>query len=241
MLQEMIGSHQGVIVVSTESGDDRWLYFACKRCMDVILAVLLLLLLSPLLLLIAALVKLDSPGSVFFVQERIGSRRRKRGGQAVWEVDQFPCYKFRSMVQDADQSLHQNYIKAFVEGRLEATVEGKFKLTGDPRVTRVGRFLRKASLDELPQLLNVLKGEMSLVGPRPVPIYEVDEYQPQHYQRLAALPGITGFWQVKGRCEVTFEEMIAMDIEYIRRRSLLLDVKILFLTLPAVLSGRGAD
>src|SRR5262249_20706088 len=158
----------------------------------------------------AILIKLDTPGQIFFVQERVGSRRRSRDGQTIWEIQNFPFYKFRSMVQNADQSLHQAYIAAWIEGRVsESTTTGtKFKLTDDPRVTRIGRILRKTSLDELPQLMNVLKGEMSLVGPRPVPTYEVAEYQAQHYQRLGALPGITGLWQVKARCQVSFEEMI---------------------------------
>lgn len=221
-------------------GRDRSLYFSCKRCVDVVLATLLLILLSPLMLLIAVLVRLDTPGPVIFVQERVGARRRSRDGRTIWEIRHFPFYKFRSMVRDADQSVHQAYIKAYVEGRVGPS-DAKFKLTDDPRVTRVGQILRKTSLDELPQLVNVLKGEMSLVGPRPLPTYEVAQYQPWHRERLAALPGITGFWQVKGRCQVSFEEQIHMDIEYVRNRSLWLDIKILFLTIPAVLSGRGAE
>src|SRR6267142_3954047 len=137
--------------------------------------------------------------------------------------------KFRSMYQNADPAVHEAYIRDFVEGRAEES-GGKFKLTNDPRVTRVGRILRKFSLDELLQLLNVLKGDMSLVGPRPVPPYEVACYRNGDHKRLAALPGITGLWQVKGRCQVSFEEMIRMDIEYVRDASLLLDLKILFLT-----------
>jgi lipopolysaccharide/colanic/teichoic acid biosynthesis glycosyltransferase len=147
------------------------------------------------------------------------------------------------MVEDADSSLHEAFCKAFVEGRIESLDgdESAFKLARDPRVTRVGRLLRKTSLDELPQLVNVLKGEMSLVGPRPVPTYEVAGYQTWHCERLAALPGITGLWQIKGRGRVTFEEMIRMDIDYVRNRSLWLDIKILVFTIPAVLSGRGAE
>jgi lipopolysaccharide/colanic/teichoic acid biosynthesis glycosyltransferase len=218
-------------------------YFVCKRCLDLVLAGGLLILLLPMLLVIAVLIKLDSPGSVIFTHERVGARRQRSGGRAIWAIRNFPMYKFRSMVQDADSSAHEAYIRDFVEGRAQASEEngGKFKLTNDPRVTRVGRFLRRTSLDELPQLVNVLKGEMSLVGPRPVPPYEVACYRNGHHQRLAALPGITGFWQVNGRCKVTFEEMIDMDIEYIRNASLGLDLKILVLTVPAVLSGRGAE
>src|SRR5262249_22783862 len=134
-------------------------------------------------------------------------------------------------------------IKSFANGQTSDDARNgvKFKLKQDPRVTRVGRVLRKTSLDELPQLLNVLKGEMSFVGPRPVPQYEVAEYKDGHFERLAAAPGITGLWQVKGRAVVSFEEMIRLDIEYVRARSLWLDFKILLLTIPAVISGRGAE
>src|SRR5438093_413683 len=219
------------------------LYFGCKRCLDVALATASLVLLAPLLLLIALAIKLDSRGPVVFVQERVGARRRVEAGRTVWEVRDFPVYKFRSMVDKADQAVHQAYIKAFVDGQVESAGDAgsTFKLTNDPRVTRVGRILRRSSLDELPQLVNVLKGDMSLVGPRPVPTYEVAPYQEWHRERLAALPGITGVWQVKGRCQVSFEGMVRMDIEYVRNKSLWLDLRLLFLTLPAVLSGRGAE
>ena len=219
------------------------LYPILKCGMDVVLTAALVILLLPLLLAIAVLIKLDSPGPVIFTQERVGSRRQRLGRQHVWVVRNFRFYKFRSMVQDADPSLHEAYIKDFVEGRAQPSPEsgGKYKLTNDPRVTRIGSFLRKFSLDELPQLFNVLKGDMSLVGPRPVPTYEVASYQPRHHNRFAALPGITGWWQVRGRCRVSFEEMIRMDVDYIRNASLWLDLKILFLTIPAVLSSRGAE
>src|SRR6267142_148798 len=219
------------------------LYFAAKRGLDMILAGLLLILLSPLILVIAILIRLDSAGPIFFTQERVGARRQSMGRQAIWMIRNFTMYKFRSMVQNADSSVHEAYIRDFVEGRARPSSEGdaRFKLTNDARVTRIGRLLRKFSLDELPQLLNVLKGDMSLVGPRPVPPYEVAHYGDGHHKRLAALPGITGYWQVKGRCQVAFEEMIRMDLTYIRNASLSLDLKILFLTIPAVLSRRGAE
>lgn len=224
-------------------GRDNSLYFYSKRIMDVVLATSLLILVLPLMLLIAILIRLDSPGPVFFVQERVGARRRSLGRQTIWEIQNFSLYKFRSMVRDADPSVHQAFAKAFIEGQIETPKAAgvKFKLAKDPRVTKVGRILRKTSLDELPQLFNVLKGEMSLVGPRPVPIYEVAQYQAWHRERLAAMPGISGLWQVTGRCQVTFDEMILLDIEYVRRQSLWLDLKILFLTIPAVLIGRGAE
>src|SRR4029077_20179017 len=218
-------------------------YYVAKRSLDVLLAGILLILLLPLLLFIALLIKLDSSGPVLFTQERVGAKRQWLGRQAVWIIRNFTMYKFRSMVQNADSSVHETYIRDFVEGRVQPSEEngGKFKLTNDARVTRVGRLLRKFSLDERPQLLNVLTGDMSLVGPRPVPPYEVACYGNGHHKRLAALPGITGFWQVKGRCQVSFEEMIRMDVEYIRNASLWFDLKILFLTIPAVLSRRGAE
>jgi lipopolysaccharide/colanic/teichoic acid biosynthesis glycosyltransferase len=219
------------------------LYFLSKRCLDVILAGLLLIVLLPLLLLVAVSIALDSPGPVMFTQRRVGAKRKWLGRQAIWVIQDFTMYKFRSMIQNADPSVHEAYIREFVEGRAQASSEsgGKFKLTNDPRITRIGRFLRKYSLDELPQLLNVLKGDMSLVGPRPVPPYEVACYGNGHHKRLAALPGITGYWQVKGRCQVSFEEMVRMDLEYIRNASFGYDLKILLLTIPAVLSRRGAE
>jgi lipopolysaccharide/colanic/teichoic acid biosynthesis glycosyltransferase len=230
-----------IALVSDRTEDN--LYFAAKRGLDVILASLLLVLLSPLVLIIAILIRLDSAGPIFFTQERVGAKRQSMGRQAIWMIRNFTMYKFRSMVQNADSSVHEAYIKDFVEGRAQATPEngGKFKLTNDPRVTPLGRLLRKFSLDELPQLINVLNGDMSLVGPRPVPPYEVACYGYGHHKRLAALPGITGFWQVKGRGRVTFEEMIRMDIQYVQNASLWLDLKVLFLTIPAVLSRRGAE
>jgi lipopolysaccharide/colanic/teichoic acid biosynthesis glycosyltransferase len=208
----------------------------------VILAILLLVLLSPFMLLIAVLIKLDAPGPVIFVQERVGSRRGSKGGRTIWKVRNFAFYKFRTMVQNADPSIHQAILKAWVEGRAEPSDAGgvKFKPTSDPRVTRVGRILRRTSLDELPQLVNVLRGEMSVVGPRPDLPYSVEGYKPWHHERLAALPGMTGLWQANGRCSVSFDDMVRMDIEYVRNQSLWLDLKILFLTIPAVLSGRGA-
>lgn len=218
-------------------------YFLLKRCLDVCLACVILFLLVPVLLLLAVLIKLDSRGPVFFTHERVGAKRKKTGGETVWAVTKFGMHKFRSMLADADSRVHEAYIRDFVAGRVQPTEDsgGKFKLTNDPRVTRVGRLLRRTSLDELPQLFNVLKGQMSLVGPRPVPPYEVACYRNGEHKRLAALPGITGLWQVNGRCRVSFEEMIRMDLEYIRNASLWLDLRILLLTIPAVLCGRGAE
>lgn len=218
------------------------LQFITKRLLDLLLATVLLVVLSPLMLLIAVIIKLDSAGPVFFVQERVGARRRTKNDQIVWEICTFPFYKFRSMYHNADQSVHEAYIKAFIDGQVGTPEEtpSQFKLTNDPRITRVGRILRENSIDELPQLFNVLRGEMSLVGPRPVPTYEVAGYQERHFQRLAALPGITGLWQVQGRCQVPFEDMVRLDVDYIHNQSLWLDLKLLLLTIPTVVSRRGA-
>jgi lipopolysaccharide/colanic/teichoic acid biosynthesis glycosyltransferase len=219
-------------------------YYYLKRFMDLSLVSAMMLLLAPLMLIIAVLIKLDSPGPVFFVQERIGSQRQSENGRTVWKIRKFRIYKFRSMFQNADESLHRAYIKAFVQGSIEKSdsSRAKFKLTNDPRVTRVGSILRKTSLDELPQLFNVLLGQMSLVGPHPATNYEVAEYQePWHYGRLATLPGITGLWQVKSRSQGKFEEMIRLDLEYIHQQSLWLDIKILLQTIPAIVYSSGAE
>lgn len=219
-------------------------FYYTKRVIDTVLASIVTLLLAPLMLLVAIAIRLDSPGPVFFVQRRVGSRRVVRNGRVEWEVRPFNVFKFRSMVQNADDALHRAYIEAFVKGEVEESdsERSRFKLTGDPRITRVGRIIRKTSLDELPQLFNVLRGEMSLVGPRPVPEYEVEQYsQAWHYDRLLTLPGITGLWQVEGRCLVEFDEMIRMDLDYVRRQSPWLDFMILVKTIPAVIRGDGAE
>jgi lipopolysaccharide/colanic/teichoic acid biosynthesis glycosyltransferase len=215
---------------------------ACKRALDIGLSGILLLLMAPLFVAIAAAIKLDSRGPVFFAQERAGSRRFTRAGLAWWEPRVFRCHKFRSMRHYADDAVHRSFISEFVNGagNPEASDVQLSKLSADERVTRVGSFLRRWSLDELPQLFDVLRGDMSLVGPRPVPLYEVSEYDPWHYERLAAKPGITGTWQVYGRGRVTFADMMRMDISYVRRHSLAADLRLLLLTLPAVLLGKGA-
>lgn len=225
------------------TGDSRrkHAYLLLKRAMDIVLAPLLLLLCSPILLLGILLIVLDSKGPPIFVQERVGARYRWKDGRLVWRVCHFRCYKLRSMVDNSDPAIHKAYLWQFRHGQTDAgAASAPFKLNRDPRVTRVGRLLRVTSFDELPQLINVIKGDMSLVGPRPVPLYEVELYDNAHYQRLAALPGITGMWQVYGRSRVTFGEMVQLDIDYARRSSLWLDVKLLLLTIPSVLSLKGA-
>ena len=193
-----------------------------KRIMDVILSLLGVAVLSPLLLAIAVAIKLDSPGPVVFRQKRVG-----RGGE------EFTCCKFRSMYVDAEARLET------LRARNEATGP-LFKMREDPRRTRVGRFLRRTSFDELPQFWNVLKGEMSLVGPRPPIPSEVEKYEPWHCRRLDVPPGITGLWQVSGRSDLTFDEMVLLDVYYIENWSAMLDLRILLKTIPTVILGSGA-
>jgi lipopolysaccharide/colanic/teichoic acid biosynthesis glycosyltransferase len=227
--------------VEKQGWGNRSVYFCCKRIIDVALAGCLLVVLFPLMLLIAALIKLDSRGPVLFTQKRIGVKRRTKAGRVMWVLQDFQFYKFRSMVRNADPSCHKAYIKSFREGRItKGTNSTRFKLVNDSRVTHLGRILRKVSLDELPQLFNVLKGDMSLVGPRPVLDYEVSLYDDDHFERFCAIPGITGLWQATGRSQVPFQEMIRLDIQYVRHFSLWLDLKILLLTVPAVFACRGA-
>jgi lipopolysaccharide/colanic/teichoic acid biosynthesis glycosyltransferase len=193
-----------------------------KRALDVFVAALVLLLTTPLWLVIVIAIKLDSPGPAIFVQERVGIRGRR-----------FRFYKFRSMTKGADR------MKA--ELRHLSEVDGPvFKIRVDPRVTRVGRFLRRTSLDELPQLLNILRGEMSLVGPRPPVPEEVAQYRPSDMIRLAVKPGLTCWWQVRGRSNVDFDTWMAFDREYVYGLSFLVDMQILVRTAWAVLSCRGA-
>jgi exopolysaccharide biosynthesis polyprenyl glycosylphosphotransferase len=204
-----------------------------KRTSDIIIAAFALAFLSPLWLLVAFLIKLDSKGSIFYKQERVGMDGRV-----------FLFYKFRSMRADADDASHREYLKQFISGNADATLNDNdtpaYKLVGDRRITRVGRVLRRLSLDELPQLLNVLRGDMSLVGPRPPIPYEVEAYELWHRKRLDMKPGLTGLWQVSGRNSLTFDEMVRLDLYYIENWSLLLDLRIILRTLPVMLSGRDA-
>jgi lipopolysaccharide/colanic/teichoic acid biosynthesis glycosyltransferase len=219
------------------------MWFA-KRTVDVALGTILVVALAPLMVVIAIAIKLDSPGPVFFRHDRVGGRRVcSPEGRVTWEAAVFEIVKFRSMIHEADESLHRDYIRAFIEGETQADQGGAeiYKLESDPRVTRVGRMIRITSLDELPQLFNVLAGKMSLVGPRPVPTYEVEAYEPWQMERLHALPGMTGQWQVHGRGVVSFDEMVRMDIWYTRNRSVWLDFKLLVGTIRAVASMRGAQ
>jgi lipopolysaccharide/colanic/teichoic acid biosynthesis glycosyltransferase len=208
--------------------------FMVKRAMDIVGSAAALLFLSPLYLLIAVLVKLTSKGPVLFKQERLGQFGKT-----------FVCLKFRSMKASNDVKIHQEFMKNVITGSYEGKDDGKskrvFKMTDDPRITRVGRILRQLSLDELPQFINVLRGDMSLVGPRPPLAYEYAVYDLWHRRRvLEVKPGLTGLWQVTGRSRVSFDEMVRLDLRYARSWSLALDIRILAQTPRAVLFGDGA-
>ena len=208
-------------------------YEGLKRLLDVAAGLILLAILLPIFLLVAALVKRKSPGPVLFKQVRVGQGMKP-----------FTMLKFRTMHVNNSHSVHHEFVTSFIKAGRQAQEAGKngmFKIANDPRVTTVGRILRKTSLDELPQLWNVVRGDMSLVGPRPPLYYEVEEYQPWHCRRvLEAKPGITGLWQVAGRSRTTFDEMVRLDLRYARARSLWTDVKILLATPAAVIVGKGA-
>ena len=205
-----------------------------KRTMDLMVSVIGILLISPLLLAIAVAIKLTSKGPVLFKQQRVGQFGKL-----------FTVLKFRSMYANNDHSVHKDYVMKLIKDQAEKNADGSgvavYKLTRDPRVTPLGQFLRRTSLDELPQVFNVFTGEMSLVGPRPAIPYELAAYQSWHRRRiLEAKPGITGLWQVKGRSLVKFDDMVRMDLRYASNWSLWLDLKILLMTPRAVIRGAGA-
>ena len=218
-----------------ESEQPRKIELALKRAVDILGAVVGLILFSPIMLVTSLAIKLSSPGPVIFTQNRFG----KKGAR-------FPFYKFRSMYRNVDDQLHQEYVASLIKGDLEKINQGDeeeplYKMKSDPRVTRVGKIIRKTSIDELPQFFNVLKGEMSLVGPRPPIPYEVEKYEPWHLRRILEVkPGITGLWQVDGRSKTSFDDMVRLDLRYVQNWSLWLDVKILLKTIRAVLRPQGA-
>ncbi len=208
-------------------------YRRAKRALDVVLALVVLLPVGLLVMaIIAALIKIDSRGPVFIRQTRIGENERE-----------FRMFKFRSMHQHTDDLVHRRAIERYMAGERISNgpaTHAPYKLLDDDRITRVGKFIRRTSFDELPQIFNVLLGQMSIVGPRPPLPYEFERYDARARLRLAGKPGITGPWQVYGRSRVPFDEMVAMDVSYLRRQSLAYDVKLLLATLPAVLRGNGA-
>jgi lipopolysaccharide/colanic/teichoic acid biosynthesis glycosyltransferase len=202
------------------------------RALDVTLSLFLLVVLLPLMLVIAVAIRLDSRGPVLFRQRRLGR-----------SLTPFTVHKFRTMREGVSHDVHREFVLGLIAGDEPPRADGKprFKLSSDDRVTRTGRALRRMSLDELPQLWNVVRGEMSLVGPRPPIPYEVEHYPPHWFARFAVKPGVTGLWQVSGRSELTLEDMIRLDIQYVQRRSLRLNAWILLRTVPAVLTARGAS
>lgn len=241
-----------VHIFSDESGDDdsdisadptlypdiqqlhetKKLSFIVKRAIDVLGSLLALIVLSPVFFAIALLVKLTSKGPVLFRQERLGQFGKT-----------FNCLKFRSMYANNDPKIHEAFMKQMISGNARKNGEGEpvYKMKDDPRITSIGKFIRRTSLDELPQFINVLKSEMSLVGPRPPLAYEYREYDAWHRRRVLEIkPGITGLWQVHGRSRVSFDEMVRLDLQYARRWSLGLDLQILLKTPSAVVSGDGA-
>lgn len=202
-------------------------YRKLKRILDLVVGLAALVISAPLWVSIALAIKLDSRGPILFRQTRVG-----------FDGQEFVMYKFRSMVTDADPAIHQEAFRKYVEGeQSESEEEGSaVKDAKDSRITRIGRFLRKTDLDELPQLINVIRGNMSVVGPRPAIHYELEWYEKWYHYRFQALPGITGLWQVSsGRFQMGLEEMMLLDLEYIRRRSILLDLKIVLFTVIRIL------
>jgi lipopolysaccharide/colanic/teichoic acid biosynthesis glycosyltransferase len=206
-------------------------YLRAKRLLDIVFTLLILLPLCIVIAIIAVLIRLDSQGSVFYRQRRVG-----RGGV------EFDMLKFRSMYENCDDMAHREAVTKYINGQKivdSATIKFQYKLSDDPRVTKVGRFIRKTSIDELPQFLNVLRGEMTLVGPRPPLPYEVELYTPHDWLRLSGKPGLTGIWQIYGRSRVTFQDMVEMDIDYLQHQSFWEDLKLIALTVPVMIRGQG--
>ncbi len=206
-------------------------YLQMKRAIDVIFTLLLLVPLLLVIAIVAMLIRLDSKGPIFFRQKRLGLNGRE-----------FIMLKFRSMYVDNDDSLHRSAIIQYMNGEKlnnEAATNNSYKLGDDPRITRVGKFIRKTSIDELPQFINVLRGEMTLVGPRPPLAYEVEYYTPRDWLRLSGKPGLTGLWQVYGRSQVPFRDMVEMDITYLQHQSFWEDLKLIASTPIVMILGRG--
>jgi lipopolysaccharide/colanic/teichoic acid biosynthesis glycosyltransferase len=210
----------------------RRIYPMVKRLLETVLSVVILILLAPLFLFVSFAIRWDSPGPALFRQVRVGKNGKP-----------FTCYKFRTMHRDIDRSAHQAFMAAFISAETSHGANGKdvFKPARSDQITRVGRLLRKTSLDEFPQLLNIIRGEMSFIGPRPNVLTEVEAYKEWHHKRLQVLPGITGLAQINGRSSIPFDEIVRYDIEYVENETLMLDLHILVNTLPAVLHGNGAE
>lgn len=224
----------------------RILYYSLKRLTDFFLALILIIFFLPLMAVISLCIIIYSPGPIIFTQERVGAKRENKNGYWYWKRVTFRCYKFRTMRIDADPSIHQEYVLALIRNDHEKmlNLQGQQtdirKLVRDPRITRLGKILRKLSLDELPQFFNVLFGDMSLVGPRPAIAYEIDHYKPWYLKRLEAQPGITGLQQVNARNIIDFDAQMQLDIEYIEKQSFWLDLLIMLKTPFVVISTKGA-
>src|SRR6266446_158519 len=206
-------------------------YLRAKRILDIFFTLLILLPLCLVLGVVAVLIRLDSEGPIFFCQKRAGLNGKE-----------FEMLKFRSMHVNCDDLVHREAVKQYMNGGAlngDGNTSNLYKLTNDPRITRVGRFIRRTSIDELPQFINVLRGEMTLVGPRPPLPYEAEAYSLRDLLRLGGKPGLTGTWQVYGRSRVAFQEMVEMDIVYLQQQSISQDLKLIALTAPVMLRGRG--
>jgi lipopolysaccharide/colanic/teichoic acid biosynthesis glycosyltransferase len=201
-----------------------------RRALDIVLAAIAIAVLAPLLVLLWASVRLDSPGPVVFRQQRLGRNARP-----------FTIFKFRTMRVDTDDAIHRAYVTQLLtqENPEAGGSAGLFKLENDPRITRIGALLRRTSLDELPQLFNILRGEMSLVGPRPALAWEAELYDDRHWARFEVPPGLTGLWQVNGRSELTMRQALDLDLDYVQRRSVPLDLLIILKTIPALLRSQA--
>jgi len=229
------GDEQGISLNSfyprkIKEGSESTLFFSFKRLIDIAGSLIGIAIFSPVFLIVPLLIKITSRGPVFFRQKRVGY-----GGEV------FTFYKFRSMYVNNDDSIHKEYVTDLIKGKVQKEENGVFKIKDDPRVTSIGRILRKTSLDELPQFINVLKGDMSLVGPRPPIPYETDQYDLWHLRRvLECKPGVTGYWQVEGRSQTTFDGMVRMDIRYMKKKSVLFDLRLIFKTPWALFTAKGA-
>ncbi|MGE7885522.1 sugar transferase [Bacillus sp. NPDC094077] len=223
LMKESSGDKKRSEILAAEEGNPNKLYLFMKRLMDIVVALSGLIFLLPIFLIVALLIKMEDPkGPIFFKQVRVGKHEKK-----------FEMYKFRSMITDAEEILKELLEHNEVSGAM-------FKMKDDPRVTKIGKFIRKTSIDELPQLLNVLKGDMSLVGPRPPLPREVKEYTTYDKQRLLVTPGCTGIWQVTDRNSVGFKEMVELDLIYIKNRSLGLDIKLILKTVLVLFGSKNA-
>ena len=221
----------GIQMIRLNTNKNMWLVNKMKHTLDALIALPVFILLLPLFTLIALAIKLDSKGPVFYKAKVIGKNEKP-----------FQMYKYRSMQIECSHDMHKDYVTRLIKGEIDVSnsQDNPIKITDDPRVTRVGKLLRKLSLDELPQLINVIKGEMSLVGPRPCLPYEYEVYQKWHKKRTMVRPGITGLWQVAGRSSVSFDDMILLDLYYIYNRNLEIDFSTLFETIFVVLRRKGA-